>query len=205
MGTSLAVILTNLWLKGYELALMKEVPKLTALNEDNKKVCPRCQKKVTNQTKGVECEACLNWCGSISESEYAEIAKTIWYCITCKKQEEADRTENVVKVSLRFVDDIVRTVKGDPGVVFEAANKLHPNLQLTIEELDCAILEDWHRVTFRHDTRIEIEALAIKNCCERGSEYSGILIFKKSICDVTFLRNINGNFEPKSDEKQNNS
>ena len=103
------------------------------------------------------------------------------------------------------MDDIVRTVKGDPGVVFEAANKLHPNLQLTIEELDCAILEDWHRVTFRHDTRIEIEALAIKNCCKGGSECSGILIFKNSICDVTFLRNVNGHFMPKSDEKQNNS
>ena len=116
MGTSLAVILTNLWLKGYEPALMKELPKLTALKEDNKKVCPRCQKKVTYRTKGVECEACLNWFGNISESEYAEIARTVWYCITCKKQQEADRTENGVKISLRFVDAIVRTVKGDPGV-----------------------------------------------------------------------------------------
>ena len=31
------------------------------------------------------------------------------------------------------MDDIVRTAKGNPGVVFEAANKLHPNLQFTIE------------------------------------------------------------------------
>ena len=79
---------------------------------------------------------------------------------------------------------------------------MHPNLQFTIEELDCAILEDWHRVTFRHDTRIEIEALAIKNCDEGGSEYSGVLIFKNSICDVTFLRNVNGHFKPKSDENR---
>ena len=34
------------------------------------------------------------------------------------------------------MEDIVRTVKGDPVVVLEAANKLHPNLQFTIEELD---------------------------------------------------------------------
>ena len=34
------------------------------------------------------------------------------------------------------MDDIVRTVKGEPGVVLEAANKLHPNLQLTKEELN---------------------------------------------------------------------
>ena len=48
--------------------------------------------------------------------------------MTCKKQQEADRTVNGVKVFLRYVDEIVRTVKGDPGVVLEAANKLHPNL-----------------------------------------------------------------------------
>ena len=124
-------------IKEYEPALKKEVPKLTVLSEGNKEKCPRCQKKVTYRTKGVECEACLKWyhlgCGNISESEYAE---TIWNCMTCKKQRAADRTVNGVKVFLRYMDDIVRTVKGDPGVVLEAANKLHPNLQFTIEELD---------------------------------------------------------------------
>ena len=34
------------------------------------------------------------------------------------------------------MDNIVRTVKGNPEVVLKAANKLHPNLQFTIEELD---------------------------------------------------------------------
>ena len=43
---------------------------------------------------------------------------------------------NGVKVFLRYVDVIVRSVKGDLGLVLEAANKLHPNLQFTIEELD---------------------------------------------------------------------
>ena len=104
MGASLAVILANLWLKEYEPALKKEVPKLTVLSEVKKEVCPRCQKKVTYQTKGVECEACLNWyhlgCGNISESEYTDIAETVWYCMTCKKQREADRTVNGVKVFL---------------------------------------------------------------------------------------------------------
>ena len=60
MGASFAVILANLWLKEYEAASKKEVPKLTVLNENNKEVCPRCQKKVTYRTKGVECDACLN-------------------------------------------------------------------------------------------------------------------------------------------------
>ena len=43
--------------------------------------------------------------------------------MTCKKQQEADRAENGVRVFIRYVDDIVRTVKGDPGLVLEAANK----------------------------------------------------------------------------------
>ena len=54
---------------------MKKEPKLTVLNEDNEKICPGYQKKVTYRTKGVECEACLNWYhigfGNISESENA--------------------------------------------------------------------------------------------------------------------------------------
>ena len=37
------------------------------------------------------------------------------------------------------MDDVVRTVKADPGLVLEAANKLHPNLQFTIEELDSTV------------------------------------------------------------------
>ena len=52
MGASLAVILANLWLKEYEPALMKEMPKLTVLKENNKEVCSGCQKKVTYRTKG---------------------------------------------------------------------------------------------------------------------------------------------------------
>ena len=63
----------------------------------------------------------------ISESEYTDIAETARCCITCKKQ-LADRNENVVEDFLRYVDDLVRTVKGDPGVVLEAAIKLRPNL-----------------------------------------------------------------------------
>ena len=140
IGASLAVIHAKLWLKEYEPALKKEIPKLTVLNEDNKEVCPGCQKKVTYRIKGVECEACLNWyqlgCGSLLKSEYLNIAETVLYCMTCKKQQDADRTENGVNVFLKYVDDLVRTVKGDPGVVLNDGNKLRPNLQFALEELD---------------------------------------------------------------------
>ena len=81
MGDSLAAILADLWIKKYEPKLKKEVPKMTVPREGNKEVCPRCQKKATYRTKGVECEACLNWyhlgCDNISEAEYADIAETV--------------------------------------------------------------------------------------------------------------------------------
>ena len=53
-----------------------------------------------------------------------------------KKQQETSQNDNSVEAFLRYVDDIVNSVRGEPGVVQEAANKLHPNLQFTIEELD---------------------------------------------------------------------
>ena len=35
---------------------------------------------------------------------------------------------------LRYVDDIVRTVRGEPSCLLDAANSLHPNLQFTLEK-----------------------------------------------------------------------
>ena len=56
----------------------------------------------------MECECCLNWyhvnSGDISDDE----------------------------LFLRYVDDIVRTVKGDPENVLRAAYLLLPSLQFTI-------------------------------------------------------------------------
>ena len=39
-----------------------------------------------------------------------------------------------MKLFLRYVDDIVRTVRGKPSCLLDAANSLHPNLQFTLEE-----------------------------------------------------------------------
>ena len=73
---------------------------MSVLNEDNEKVCPGCQKKVTYRTKGLECEACFIWyhlaCVYISELEYADIAETVWYYMTCKKK-------NKKQIGLRMV------------------------------------------------------------------------------------------------------
>ena len=92
MGASLAVILANLWLKEYEYALMKEVPALTQLNENRNGLCPDCERRVTYRSKGIECEACLNWyhlkCSSVSDKEYEQISEMVWYCKRCKEQRD---------------------------------------------------------------------------------------------------------------------
>ena len=39
-----------------------------------------------------------------------------------------------MKLFLRYVDDIVRTIRGEPSCLLDAASSLHPNLQFTLEE-----------------------------------------------------------------------
>ena len=79
----------------------------------------------------------MNWyhvkCGDISVDEYRNKSETIWYCRKCIAIREKNKSGQQAKLFLRYVDDIVRTVKGDPEKVLRAANLLHPNLQFTIE------------------------------------------------------------------------
>ena len=35
---------------------------------------------------------------------------------------------------VKYVDDFVRTIRGEPSCLLKAANALHPNLQFTLEE-----------------------------------------------------------------------
>ena len=133
MGASLAVIFANLWLERYETALSRDIPEMFL----PEKMSRECNKKVTYRSKGVECECCLNWyhvkCGDISDDEYRNINETVWYCRKCIAIREKNKSGQQSKLFLRYVDDIVRTVKGDPEKLLRAANLLHPNLQFTIE------------------------------------------------------------------------
>ena len=85
----------------------------------------------------VECECCLAWyhvkCGDISDDEYRNISETVWYCRKCIAIREKNKSVQQTKLILPYVDDIVRTEKGDPEKVLWAANLLHSNLQFTIK------------------------------------------------------------------------
>ena len=55
MGTPIAVILANLWLKEYDCALKEEIPvgaQIQPMNDKNG-LCPCCSRKVTYRSKGL--------------------------------------------------------------------------------------------------------------------------------------------------------
>ena len=137
MRASLAVILANLWLKQYKTALSRDIPETFLPEKDLNGICSECKKKVTYMSKGVECECCLNWyhvkCGDISDDEYRNISEAVLYGRKCIAIREKNKSVQQAKLFLRYVDDIVITVKGDSEKVLRALNLLHPYLQFTRE------------------------------------------------------------------------
>ena len=103
-------------------------------------MCPCCSRKVTYRSKGVECESCRNWyhlkCEKISDDVYSSITEIVWYCESCCQAKNKEKDTSQVKLFLRYVDDIVRTVRGEPSCLLDAANSLHPNLQFTLEKIN---------------------------------------------------------------------
>ena len=121
IGATLVVILANLRLKENEHALKMEIPKLATPANYCKERCRKCNKKVAYRSKGVDCEGCLNLYqvnfGDLSDIDYQNIAELVWYCKSCICMEENEAESQGVKVFLRYVDTIARTVKFDPETV----------------------------------------------------------------------------------------
>ena len=99
----LAVILANLWLKQNKFALRQEIPVATEIQE-------------------AECKCCRNWyqikCRQISDDVYASVTEIVWYCESCCRAKNKEKDTHQVKLFLRYLDDIVRTVRGEPSFVF---------------------------------------------------------------------------------------
>ena len=61
----------------------------------------------------------------------------VWMCSFCRENDQTDINHSCkTKKFLRYVDDIVRTVRADTKVLLDAVNNLRPNLQFTIETTD---------------------------------------------------------------------
>ena len=98
-----------------------EIPKLAKPANYYKELCRQCNKKVIYSSKGVDCEECLNLYhvnfGDLSDIDYQNIAEIVCYCKNCISMKENEAEPQGVKVFLRYVDTIVRTVKVDPETV----------------------------------------------------------------------------------------
>ena len=136
MGSSVVVILKNLWLKQYETAQPRDFPEMFLPENDINGICPECSKKVTYRSKSVECESCLSWyCvdrGDKSDDVYQNLSEFVWYCRKCIAIRKNNKSVQQAKLFICYVVDIVRTKKIDPEKVLRTANLLHPKLQFTI-------------------------------------------------------------------------
>ena len=59
MGASLAVILTNLWMKSWEPQLKLQTPKCKTNTQSS--TCRNCEHRVTTRSRRVECEVSNRW------------------------------------------------------------------------------------------------------------------------------------------------
>ena len=97
--------------------------------------------RVTARSSGIECEVCNRSfhakCQQISNTEYDSMENQFWMCSFCRKNDQTDiKHSSETEVFLRYVDDTVRTVRGDTKELLDAVNNLHPNLQITLETTD---------------------------------------------------------------------
>ena len=129
MGASLAVILSNLWMKKFEFILSSSCSDPSRLNDTEK--CSECNHRVCNHDRGVQCGSCNRWyhieCQGINESRYNNFEDEEGLCRSCS----TDRA----RLLQRYVDDILVT-RHPPKELLSVVNRLHPNLKFTIETLD---------------------------------------------------------------------
>ena len=63
-------------------------------------------------------------------------------CSFCRENDQTDiNYSSETKVFLRYVDDIVRTVRGDTKELLDAVNNLHPNLETTDDKNSLPFLD----------------------------------------------------------------
>ena len=87
-----------------------------------------------------ECEKCEKWvhivCQNNSKEQYDQMGDVVWVFSHCKNKTDWDTGKKKRKLFERYVDDIICTVKDDPGKLLNRVNKLHNNLEFTIERLN---------------------------------------------------------------------
>ena len=89
---SLAVILANHWMKSWEPQPKLQAPKCKTITQSS--ICPNYEHRVTECSRGVECEVCNKWfhakCQQISNTEYDSMENQFWMGSFCCENDQID-------------------------------------------------------------------------------------------------------------------
>ena len=175
MGAALAVILANIWLKQFEYTLSRDSPLL-----ENATECGICKSEVTWERNAICCDICNRWyhrqCVGISLRELKELEDREWNC---------DRhTEQETKLFARYMDDIIRCIrKSDIERLMTSVNKLHQNLQFTVEK------EDDGKIAFL-DMQIHHVSNSIKTSWYSKPTDTGLILSFRACAPIRYKKNI---------------
>ena len=61
-------------------------------------------------------------CGKISDDVNASKTEIVWYCKSCCRAKNKEKDTRQVKLVLRYVDDTVGEVRGEPSCLLDIAN-----------------------------------------------------------------------------------
>ena len=117
-------------MKKFETAVSSAIPEAPLKLDDT--FCGKCGINVTFRGYSIRCIVCSKWfhrkCTPLSVDEIKAMERSNWHCGCAQK--ETPRT----KLFGRYMDDILRSAKSnDIDKILERVNKLHPNLEFTIE------------------------------------------------------------------------
>ena len=138
MDASLFVMLANVWMKSFVASLQKPDLIENISRSDQNEKCKDCKRRVTFRGRGVECESCKNWfnvkCQKTTNEEYANMQDVVWICTYCSNNQQTVGRYEEINLFKRYVNNIICTVRGDPGENLKFENSLHNNLQFTLEK-----------------------------------------------------------------------
>ena len=178
MGAAMAVILANLWLKQFEDQIF------SASNENTQSLetCRKCRKKVTRQGYSVQCAKCKVWshrkCTPFSVEDLKRTRTTSWTC-GCESDQPS-----TAKIAVRYVDDVIRSAKTQEiDEILDKSNKLHANLEFTVEKLEN------DSIPFL-DMLVTVKDGKITTAWYQKPTDTGLVLSFRSLAPTIFKRNI---------------
>ena len=134
MGSSLAVILANIWMKSFEERISRQPPDNFNNNgSQDSYPCGTCMLEVLDEGFSICYDDCDQWfylkCTNLTIRQLKGMDDNYWIC-GCG----AVSSRPKAKIFGRYVDDILRSVKvAEIDRLLSYVNTLHPNLEFTIE------------------------------------------------------------------------